>query len=112
MEKRIEIPTLNWFESNPWAKVGNKFTGSIGASGINNNAFMFRINYYRREEGNFLSAEVYDSISQIDNSVTEYTTREFEGSEEGRNDLIDWLEFQYSQFRNEGKDKLKLHYNR
>ena len=110
MENKIEIPTLNWFESNPWAKVGNKYTGSTGASGINNNAFLFRINYYRKEDGNFLVAEVYDSISQLDKSITDYTSKTFDGSEDGRNELIDWLEFRYSEFCNEGKDKLKIHY--
>lgn len=112
MSSFTNIPTLNWFESNPWAKVGNKYTGSIGAVGINNNAFLYRINYYRKDEGNILVAEVYDSISQLDDSVTEYTSKTFEGSQNGRNDMIEWLEFQYSQFCDEGKDKLKIQYNK
>ena len=46
MKNVVEVPTLNWFESNPWAKVGNKYAGSIGATSINNNAFLYRINFY------------------------------------------------------------------
>lgn len=112
MKKVITIPPLNWFESNPWAKVGNKYTGSIGATSINNNAFLFRINYYRKEEGNQLVAEVYDSISEMDTDVTEYTSRNFEGTEDGRKEMIEWLEFQYSEYLKEGKDKLKIHYTK
>ncbi len=112
MDKITNIPTLNWFESNPWAKVGNKYTGSIGAKSISDNAFLYRINFYRKDEGNVLVAEIYDSISQLDSEVTEYTSKTFDGSEEGRNEMIEWLEFQYSEFCNEGKDKLKIHYNK
>lgn len=112
MEKVITIPPLNWFESNSWAKVGNKFTGSIGATSINNNAFLFRINYYRKEEGNQLVAEAYDSISEMDKEITEYTSKAFEGTEEGREEMIEWLEFQYSEYLNEEKDKLRIHFTK
>lgn len=112
MEKTIVIPPLNWFESNPWAKVGNKFTGSIGATSINNNAFLFRINYYRKDDGSELVAEAYDSISELDKSITEYTSNTFAGTLDGREELIEWLEFQYSEFLLNGKDKEKIHYNK
>ena len=111
MSKVIEIPTLNWFESNPWAKVGNKYTGSIGATDISKNAFMFIINFYRKDEGNFLVADVYDSISQLE-KPEEYTNRTFEATEQGRLDLIEWLEFQYSEFVEQGRNKLKINFNK
>ena len=78
MNDVIKIPPLNWFESNPWAKVGNQYTGSVGADSIQNNAFLFRINYYRKDKGNFLVAESYDSILELDKSVTEYEKKQFE----------------------------------
>ena len=112
MKNVVEVPTLNWFESNPWAKVGNKYAGSIGATSINNNAFIYRVNFYRKEEGNVLVAEAYDSISELDKSVDEYVSKTFEATQDGRNDLIEWLEFQYSEFLEAGKDKLKIHYNK
>ena len=112
MKKRTNIPTLNWFESNPRAKVGNKYTGSIDAVSINKNAFLYRINFYRKDEGNQLVAEVYDSVSQLDDTVTEYTSKTFEATEEGRAEMIEWLEFQYSEFCSLGKNQLKLHYNK
>ena len=111
MSEKFDIPTLNWFESNPWAKVGNKYTGSVGAVSISNNAFLFRINYYRRDEGSFLVADVYDSISKVE-SPDEFVSRTFEGSEQGRTDMIEWLEFMYAEFVNEGKDKLKIDFNK
>lgn len=110
--KEFKIPPLNWFESNPWVKVGNQYTGSIGAVSINNNAFLFRINFYRKEEGNQLVAEVYDSISEMDKEITEYPSKVFEATEDGRKEMIEWLEFQYSDYLNQGKDKLKIHYNK
>ena len=106
---KFDIPTLNWFESNPWAKVGNKYTGSVGATSIQNNAFLFCINFYRKDEGNELVVEVYDSISQIENKA-ERLTKTFAGTQEGRTEMIEWLEFQYSEFVNEGKDKLPINF--
>ena len=108
---KFDIPALNWFESNPWAKVGNKYTGSIGATSIQNNAFLFRINFYRKDEGNELVAEVYDSISQLDNEA-EYLTRTFAGNQDGRAEMIEWLEFKYSEFKSLGKDKLPINFNK
>ena len=87
MNANFDIPTLNWFESNPWAKVGNKYTGSVGATSISNNAFLFTINFYRKDEGNQLVADVYDSISKLENP-DEFVTKTFGGSEQGRNDMI------------------------
>ena len=109
MNANFDIPALNWFESNPWAKVGNKYTGSVGATSIQNNAFLFRINFYRKEEGNELVADVYDTISQMERN-DECLTRTFVGTEEGRQEMIDWLEFQYSEFVSLGKDKLQIKY--
>lgn len=111
MSAKFDIPTLNWFESNPWAKVGNKYTGSVGATSISNNAFLFTINFYRKDEGNQLVVDVYDSISKIE-TPDEVVTKTFEGSEQGRIDMIEWLEFMYSEFVNEGKDKLKINFNK
>ncbi len=110
MDSVIKIPPLNWFESNPWAKIGNQFTGSLGATNIQNNAFLFRINYYRKDEGNFLIAECYDSITQLDESVTDYENKQFEGSEQGREEMINWLESEYNKFVSSGKANLKIEY--
>ena len=108
---KFDIPTLNWFESNPWAKVGNKYTGSVGATSIQNNAFLFCINFYRKDEVNQLVADVYDSISKIE-KPDEFVTRTFEGSEQGRTDMIEWLEFMYEEFVNNRRDKLKINFNK
>ena len=48
----------------------------------------------------------------MDTDVTEYTSRNFEGTEDGRKEMIEWLEFQYSEYLKEGKDKLKIHYTK
>ncbi len=106
---KFDIPALNWFESNPWAKVGNKYTGSVGATYIQTNAFLFCINFYRKDEGNELVAEVYDSISQLDKTA-EHLTKTFAGTQEGRTEMVEWLEFQYSEFVNQGKDKLPIEF--
>ena len=111
MSACFDISALNWFESNPWAKVGNKYTGSLGATSIQKNAFLFRINFYRKDDGNQLVAEVYDSISQLENEA-EYLTRTFAGTEEGRVEMIEWLEFQYSEFKSLGKDKLPIKFKK
>ena len=110
MENVIKIPPLNWFESNPWSKVGNQFTGSVGAVSIQNNAFLFRINFYRKDEGPILVAESYDSILELDKSVTEYETKQFEGTEQGREEMIDWLENQYNEFVSSGKSNKKIEF--
>lgn len=110
MENVIKIPPLNWFESNPWAKVGNQFTGSVGAVSIQNNAFLFRINFYRKDEGPILVAESYDSISELDKSVTEYETKQFDGTEKGREEMINWLENQYNEFVSSKKANKKIEF--
>ena len=110
------IPPLNWFESNPWAKVGNKYCGSIGATSINNNAFLFEINYYRLENEGVdkkvpeLHAKVFDSITKMNKSEDDVTTKIFSGSEQGRLEMLDWLEYMYKEFVESGKDKLKIHF--
>ncbi len=111
MSNFSNVPALNWFESNPWAKVGNKFTGSVGATNISKNAFLYRINFYRKDEGNELVADVYDSISRLE-KPDEFTTRTFAGTEQGRSEMVEWLEFMYQEFVNEGKDKLTINFNK
>lgn len=110
MSELFKIPPLNWFQSNPWAKVGNIYTGSVGAESISDNAFLYRIAFYRKEDGDILTAECYDSISQLDKNITEYENKDFEGSENGRADLIEWLEFMYNEFKKSPEYNKKINY--
>lgn len=110
MSELFKIPPLNWFQSNPWAKVGNIYAGSIGADNIEKNAFLYRITFYRTDEGEVLTAECYDSILQLDKSVTDYEKKDFEGSAQGRSDMIEWLEFMYGEFKKSPDYNKKITY--
>ena len=108
------IPPLNWFESNPWAKVGNKYCGSIGATSISNNAFLFELNYYRLEDEETkekyaqLHAKVFDVVTKMNGEKDAIVEKRFTGDEQGREEMIDWLEFMYKEHIDSGKDKLKI----
>ena len=108
----IIIPKYEWFVGQPWENKGNEYTGSIGAKSINNNAFNYKLNFLREENGAIFDAQVYDSIEQMDTEKSDYLSKTFEGTEKGREEMIEWLEFQYQEFLNEGKDKIKIHFSK
>ena len=107
----IDIPTLNWFQANPWDKIGNVYTGSVGADSIKNNAFLFKITFYRKDDGDEFVADVYDSFAQLDPSL-ERVSNTFPATQDGRVDMIEWLDFQYKDFCDSGRNKLQVEYNK
>ena len=102
----VYVPVLDWFVGDIFSKQGNCYVGSVGAEGIESNAFCYKVWLQREDDGCKIICEVYDCLTTT--NFDKHQRAEFLGDEQGFNEAKKWINSKYTDYISAGRDKIRL----
>jgi hypothetical protein len=105
--EKLIVPKLGWLSGDKFSTHGNTYTGSVDAVSLSFNAFCYKLEVNKEDAENpIIKAQSYDVLTK--NQPDEHKYADFPLSDEGRDQVLQWLNERYDDYLDAGRNEVPV----